>query len=275
MAIFTPLRCSVRDLDARRHRLQIEQCPPATRARHIIGLERAATRRLQNVVSQPQRLPAAGLATNQNRVANPIRQQRTDDHRGAQQGDLWLKRCSVGAVRRGIEPQARHYSRIQTILQQNGIVPAKAFQLRSQQTECTDGGQLHAVLHCHQLSLAVDFKILGGINFRDVQVFVNRLRFHVILGSDLGRDLVPRGAGDDDTDELFAAAFHAVASSISGVSRRSKWNGSKGKVFGVPALAGSVRRPAPGGTGHRTGQFRHLRQQIAADLDFTRRILRE
>ena len=78
-------------LDARRHGLQVEQRPSARRARHVIGLERTTARCLQNVISQPQRLPAAGFATNENCVANAVRQQRTDDDRCPQQGNLRLK----------------------------------------------------------------------------------------------------------------------------------------------------------------------------------------
>ena len=72
------------------------------------------------------------------------------------------------------------------------------------------GRQVHAVLHRDQLRVAIDFEILRRIDFENVQVFVNRLRFHVVLGTNLRRDLVPGCARHDDADGLFAAAFHAV-----------------------------------------------------------------
>ena len=68
-------------------------------------------------------------------------------------------------------------------------------------------GQIHAVLHRDELRVAVDVEVLRRVKFRDVQVFVNRFRLHVVLGTNLRRDFVPRRARDDDADELFAAAF--------------------------------------------------------------------
>jgi hypothetical protein len=94
----------------------------------------------------------------------------------------------------------------------------KPLQFRRQQTKRGDGRQFHAVLHGDKLRLAVDFEILRRVNFRDVQVFIDRLRLHVVLRANFRRDLVPRRAGDDDADELFAAAFDVFASSISGVT---------------------------------------------------------
>ena len=40
------------------------------------------------------------------------------------------------------------------------------------------------------------------IDFEDVQVLVDRLRLHVRLGANLGRDLVPGRAGDDHAQRL-------------------------------------------------------------------------
>jgi hypothetical protein len=50
-------------------------------------------------------------------------------------------------------------------------------------------------------------ELLRRIELRNVKVFINRLRLHVIFGTDPGRDLFPSRARDHDTDELFAAAF--------------------------------------------------------------------
>ena len=114
MAIFTPLRCSVRALMRAVTVCRLNSVRPQRRAGDVIGLERAAARRLQDVVGQPQRLSGAGFAADQDRVADAVRQQRADDHRGAEQGDLRLQR-------RRLEAQA--------ILQQDRIVPAQSLQL--------------------------------------------------------------------------------------------------------------------------------------------------
>ena len=127
MAIFTPLRCSVRALMRRGDGLQVEQRAAADWAGDVIGLERAAACRLQNVVGQPQRLAGAGFAAHEDRVANAVRQQRADDDRGAEQGDLGF------AAARGSKPQA--------ILEQDWIVPAQPLQLRGQQAKRGDGRQ--------------------------------------------------------------------------------------------------------------------------------------
>ena len=179
-------------LDARGDGLQIEQRPPAARARDVIGLEAAATGGLQNIISQPQRLSAARFAANQNRIANAVRQQRADDDGRAEQGDFRFE---------------RHGFKIDAILEQNRIVAAKPLQFRREQAERGDGRQIHAVLHGDKLRLAIDFKILRRVNFKNVQVFVNRFRLHVVFRTDFRRDLVPRRARDDDADQLFAAAF--------------------------------------------------------------------
>ena len=44
-------------------------------------------------------------------------------------------------------------------------------------------------------------KSVRRINFKNVQVFVNRLRLHVVLRADFRRDLVPGRARDDHADE--------------------------------------------------------------------------
>ncbi len=73
----------MRGFDARGDGLQIEQRAAATRARDVIGLERAAAGRLQNVVGEPQRLPAARFAADENGVADAVREQRADVRRDA------------------------------------------------------------------------------------------------------------------------------------------------------------------------------------------------
>ena len=192
MAIFTPLRCSGACLDARGHGLEVEQRATATRARDVIGLEAAATCCLQNVVSQPQRHARTSFAAHENRVADAIRQQCADDNRGAKQSDLRF--------------ESRGFKR-QTILEQNRIGATQPLQLGRQQTERGDGGQIYAVLHCDKLRVAVDLEVLRRIKFGDVRVFIDRLGLHIILWTNLRRNLVKRGASDDDPDELFAAAF--------------------------------------------------------------------
>ena len=97
-------------LDAAGDGLQVEEGATAGGAGHVIGLERAAARGLQDVVSQPQGLARARFAADQDGVADAVGQQRADDGRGAEQGDLRLQR-------RGFEAQA--------ILQQDGIGPAQ------------------------------------------------------------------------------------------------------------------------------------------------------
>ena len=57
-------------LDARRDSLQIKKRPAAGWAGHVIGLETAASRRLQNVVSQAQTLSRARFTPNEYRVAD-------------------------------------------------------------------------------------------------------------------------------------------------------------------------------------------------------------
>ena len=62
--------------DLRRGGLQIEQCPPARRARDIIRLENPRTGRLENIVTQPQGLPRRFLALYEDRVADSVAKQR-------------------------------------------------------------------------------------------------------------------------------------------------------------------------------------------------------
>ena len=61
-------------------------------------------------------------------------------------------------------------------------------------------GSVHAVLDRDQLRVAIDFEILRGIDFGDVQIFIDRFRFDVVLGTDFRRDFVPGRAGHDDAD---------------------------------------------------------------------------
>src|SRR5256884_1736862 len=61
--------------DARGDGLEIEQRSTARWTGDVIGFETATTSGLQNVIRQPQRLPRARLAANQNRVANAVREQ--------------------------------------------------------------------------------------------------------------------------------------------------------------------------------------------------------
>ena len=90
--------------------LQIKQCSTTARAGDEVGLERATTGGLQNIVGQAQRLAGATLAANQNGVPNAVAQQRADHDGGAEQGDVRLERCVAEA---------------EAVLQQNGIRAAK------------------------------------------------------------------------------------------------------------------------------------------------------
>src|SRR5205814_1933456 len=114
----------------------------------VIGLERAAAGSLKNVERQPQRLAAARLAANKNRVADAVRQQRADDHRSAEQRDV---RCE----RNRLEGQA--------VLEQDRIAASDLLKLRGQQAEGGDGRQLYAVLHRDELRVAMDGEIASRI----------------------------------------------------------------------------------------------------------------
>ena len=113
--------------DARGDGLQIEQRAPADWAGDVIGLETAATRRLQNIVGQPQDWPAAGFAANQNRVANAVGQERADDDRRAQAAQ------SLGSSGTG--------SNVRQSLSKIGLFRPEPFQFRDQQTKRGDGRQ--------------------------------------------------------------------------------------------------------------------------------------
>jgi len=55
--------------------LEIEQGSSAGRAGDVVGLETPATSRLEDIVSKSERLSRTGFATDQDGVADPIRQQ--------------------------------------------------------------------------------------------------------------------------------------------------------------------------------------------------------
>ena len=119
--------------------------------------------------------------------------------------------------------------KVEAIFQQNGVVPAQPLEFGGQQAERRDGGEIHAVFHGDQLGLAIDFKILRRVNFGDVQVLVHRLRAYIVLGADFRGDLVPGGAGDDDADELFAAAFELFVQCDLGRGAPLEMEGVKGE----------------------------------------------
>jgi hypothetical protein len=58
--------------------LQIEERPSAGWARNIIGLKNARAGCLQNVIRQSERLSGRLLALHQDRVANPVTEQRAN-----------------------------------------------------------------------------------------------------------------------------------------------------------------------------------------------------
>ena len=89
-------------------------------------------------------------------------------------------------------------------------IPAQAVELREEQAEGSNGREVHAVLHGDELGVAVDVReFLRRVEFEEVQVFVDALGLHVVLGPNLRRDFVECGAGDDDADGLFASALSA------------------------------------------------------------------
>jgi hypothetical protein len=134
----------------------------------------------------------AGFATHENRVADPIRQQRADDDRSAEQSDLGFERRRV---------------KRETVFQQNRILAPQPLQLCGKQTERGDRRQIQTVFHGDKLRVAIDLEVLRWIELGDIQVFIDRLGLHIVFGPNLRRDLIPRRARDDDADELFAAAF--------------------------------------------------------------------
>ena len=67
-----------RRFDSGRCRLQVEQGATTTGAGDVVGLENAGTGRLQNVVTQAQRLSGGLFALHENRVANSVAKERTD-----------------------------------------------------------------------------------------------------------------------------------------------------------------------------------------------------
>src|SRR5213082_1040687 len=85
--------------DARGDGLEIEQRPAARWTGNVIGFETATTRGLQNVIRQPKRLTRTRLTSNQNRVADAVREQRADDNRGAEQSELWFEWPDVPLTR--------------------------------------------------------------------------------------------------------------------------------------------------------------------------------
>src|SRR5437763_16668518 len=75
-----------RCLDSSCCRLQIEQGAAATRTGYIVSFENARTGRLQNVVTQTQRLARRFFTLHQDRIANSIAKQRTNVGGGNQKG---------------------------------------------------------------------------------------------------------------------------------------------------------------------------------------------
>ena len=84
------------------------------------------------------------------------------------------------------------------------------FEFRCQQTKCGDGREIHPILYGDELGVAVDRKLLRRIQFRYVEIFIDRFRFYVVFRPNLGDDFVPCPTRDDDPDELLATTLNLV-----------------------------------------------------------------
>ena len=73
-----PFEMRRRRFDPRRRGLKIEQGSATRGTRDVIRLKNPRAGRLQNVVTQTQRLPRCFLPLNQNRVTNSVAQKRAD-----------------------------------------------------------------------------------------------------------------------------------------------------------------------------------------------------
>ena len=207
-------------LDAGGDGLEVEECAAAARAGHVVGLERTATGGLEDVEGETETLARAAFAAHEDGVADAVGEEGTDVHRGAEQGDAGFQWFVAADVRRRIVG-AREVRLVtsaatlkaEAILQQNRILPAKLLELADKQTERRDRRKVHPVLHRDELRVAVDLldgERLGGIEFEDVEVLVDRLGLHVVLRTDFRRDLVEGGPGHDHADGLFAARFDGI-----------------------------------------------------------------
>ena len=85
IAILTPFKCTVAALIRAVVVCRLNKVRPQLRAGDVIGLENARAGRLQNVVTQTQRLPGRFFALDQNRVADSIAKQRADVGGGDEQ----------------------------------------------------------------------------------------------------------------------------------------------------------------------------------------------
>ena len=202
--------------------LEVEERAAAARAGDVVRLERTATGGLEDVECEPEALAGSALASDEDGVADAVGEEGTDVHRGPEQGDAGLQWFVAADVRRGIGVGRRRGLRLVTsaatlkaeaVLQQDRVLPAKLLELADEQTERGDRRKVHAVLHSHELRVAVDLvdgQRLGGIEFEDVQVLIDRLGLHVVLRTDFRRDFVEGGTGHDHADGLFAAGLDGI-----------------------------------------------------------------
>ena len=112
------------------------------------------------------------------------------------------------------------------------------------------------------MRLAIDLEILRGIEFSDVQVLVNRFGFHVVLRTNLRRNLVPRRARDNDANQLFATALHVFV----------QFNLRRLAFLEVKRIEGKFRIA---NFKFRIGKHGYLREQVGANLKFARGIFGE
>src|SRR5690606_24817472 len=59
-------------------RLQVEESTTAARTGHVVGFENAGSRRLEDIVAEPERLSGRLLALDENAVADAVAEQRAD-----------------------------------------------------------------------------------------------------------------------------------------------------------------------------------------------------
>ena len=86
MAIFTPLRWLVDSRIFRRGALQVEEGAAAGGTCDVVGLEDAVADRLEDVEGKAHARAGAGLAADEDGVANAVAKERTDVGRGAEHG---------------------------------------------------------------------------------------------------------------------------------------------------------------------------------------------
>ena len=103
-----------------------------------------------------------------------------------------------------------------------GLLRPSRFSFAASKRNAVIAGKFDAVFHGDQLRVAIDFEILRGIDFKNIQIFVNRFRLHVVLRADFRRDLVPGGARDDDADESVRRRIWCCRSVRSPASRGAR-----------------------------------------------------